>query len=54
MADMLLYEAGVAALPGTSFGPGGEGYLRFSYANSTKNIRLALERMSEKLAALTA
>jgi aspartate/methionine/tyrosine aminotransferase len=53
MADMLLYEAGVAALPGTSFGPGGEGYLRFSYANSTENIQLALGRIGERLAALT-
>ncbi|MGD8394889.1 MAG: aminotransferase class I/II-fold pyridoxal phosphate-dependent enzyme, partial [Candidatus Eiseniibacteriota bacterium] len=53
IADHLLYEAGVASLPGTSFGPGGEGYLRFSYANSTENIRKALARMSDSLAALS-
>ncbi len=54
IADLLLYEAGVASLPGTSFGPGGEGYLRFSYANSTENIQKALGRMGERLAALLA
>lgn len=31
LADYLLSEAGVAALPGTAFGAGGEGYLRFSF-----------------------
>ncbi len=39
----LLKDAGVAALAGTAFGPGGEGFLRFSYANSVENIRSALE-----------
>ena len=34
----LLKEAGVAALAGTAFGPAGEGFLRFSYANSVENI----------------
>ncbi len=52
MADLLLNEAGVATLPGTSFGPAGEGYLRLSYANSLDNIHAALERMREQLAAL--
>ncbi|HEC72229.1 MAG TPA: pyridoxal phosphate-dependent aminotransferase, partial [Thermoplasmatales archaeon] len=33
-ADHLLYNTGVAALPGTAFGPYGEGYLRFSYATT--------------------
>ncbi|MFN2103260.1 MAG: pyridoxal phosphate-dependent aminotransferase, partial [Candidatus Promineifilaceae bacterium] len=42
-------EAGVALLPGTSFGSYGEGYLRLSYANSIANIERALERM-EKVA----
>jgi aspartate/methionine/tyrosine aminotransferase len=41
----LLEEAGVAAIAGTSFGAHGEGYLRFSYANSTENIHAALERV---------
>ena len=49
----LLEEAGVAAIAGTSFGAHGEGYLRFSYANSIDNIRLALTRMREYLAAAT-
>lgn len=46
-ADHLLYNAGVAALPGTAFGPYGEGYLRFSYANTLENIDLAVERIKE-------
>ncbi len=40
----LLEEAGVAALAGTSFGTHGEGYLRFSYANTRENIAAALTR----------
>jgi aspartate/methionine/tyrosine aminotransferase len=52
LADYLLEEAGVAVLPGTSFGRNGEGYLRLSYANSMENIELALERMSTALATL--
>ncbi|MEV6266949.1 pyridoxal phosphate-dependent aminotransferase [Kribbella sp. NPDC051936] len=43
LADRLLDEAGVACLPGTSFGTYGEGHLRFSYANSVENIRRALD-----------
>ncbi len=43
----LLDEYGVAALAGTSFGAFGEGYLRFSYANSQENIKKALERFAE-------
>jgi aspartate/methionine/tyrosine aminotransferase len=39
-------------LPGTAFGPGGEGYLRLCFANSMENIELALQRMSSALAAL--
>src|SRR5215470_1043162 len=45
LADRLLDEAGVACLPGTSFGEHGEGYLRFSFANSLENIEEALRRM---------
>ena len=45
VAERLLTEAGVAALSGAAFGAHGEGYLRFSYANSEANLRLALERM---------
>jgi aspartate aminotransferase len=42
LSSRLLEDAGVACLPGTAFGSYGEGYLRFSYANSVENIRLAL------------
>jgi aspartate aminotransferase len=44
-ANRLLTEAGVAALPGTAFGQYGEGYLRFSFANSLPNIESAVERI---------
>jgi len=46
-SDYLLNEAGVAVLPGTSFGKYGEGYLRISFANSVENIKKALERISK-------
>jgi len=45
LADALLEEAGVACLSGTSFGEFGEGYLRFSIANSMENLQRALERL---------
>jgi aspartate/methionine/tyrosine aminotransferase len=45
LADLLLYDAGVACLSGTAFGSYGEGYLRFSYANSLENIEEALSRI---------
>ena len=47
----LLEEAGVAVIAGTSFGAHGEGYLRFSYANSTENIVAAIDRIGAMLAA---
>jgi aspartate/methionine/tyrosine aminotransferase len=43
----LLDEAGVSTLAGTSFGEFGEGYARFSFANSQENLREALRRMRE-------
>jgi len=46
----LLNEAGVAILSGTAFGKYGDGYLRFSYANSIENIGKALEKMKDALA----
>jgi len=49
LADYMLNEAGVACLAGTDFGSNGEGYLRFSYANSVKNLKRALELMGEAL-----
>jgi aspartate/methionine/tyrosine aminotransferase len=45
LADALLDDAGVAALSGTAFGDFGEGYLRFSVANSIENIEKALDRI---------
>jgi aspartate aminotransferase len=54
LSDALLNEAGVACLPGTSFGSFGEGYLRFSYANSVENIEKALAAMREALPRLSA
>jgi aspartate aminotransferase len=45
LADALLDQAGVAALSGTAFGAYGEGYLRFSIANSIENISKALDRV---------
>jgi aspartate aminotransferase len=53
IADFLLYEAGVACLSGTAFGPGGQGYLRLSYANSIEAIREALDAIESSLPQLT-
>ncbi|HEY7983332.1 MAG TPA: pyridoxal phosphate-dependent aminotransferase [Ktedonobacterales bacterium] len=50
VADLLLQEAGVAVLAGTSFGAFGEGYIRLSYANSRENIQAALDRIARTLA----
>lgn len=45
LAALLLNEAGVACLDGRGFGAHGDGYLRFSYANSLENIQEALRRI---------
>jgi aspartate/methionine/tyrosine aminotransferase len=45
LADALLEQAGVACLSGTSFGAYGEGYIRFSYANSMENLMEAVLRI---------
>ncbi|HWR52949.1 MAG TPA: pyridoxal phosphate-dependent aminotransferase [Bryobacteraceae bacterium] len=50
LADRLLHEAGVAALSGTAFGEYGDGYLRFSYANSLENLVEAVGRVKTWLA----
>jgi aspartate/methionine/tyrosine aminotransferase len=50
VADLLLYDGGVAALAGTAFGAYGEGYIRLSYANSIANIEKALDRIKSTLA----
>ncbi|MCC6846559.1 MAG: pyridoxal phosphate-dependent aminotransferase [Bacteroidetes bacterium] len=49
-ADFFLYEAGVACLNGATFGAHGEGFIRFSYANSIENIQEAIRRISVALA----
>lgn len=45
-ADALLEQAGVACLSGTAFGAFGEGYIRFSYANSMENLMEAVRRVA--------
>jgi len=47
LEEALLEQAGVAALSGTAFGAFGEGYLRFSVANSLENLEEALERLDQ-------
>ncbi len=49
LQNLMLNEAGVATVAGTSFGALGEGYVRFSYANSAENIREAMRRIRELL-----
>jgi aspartate/methionine/tyrosine aminotransferase len=51
LANLLLNEAGVACLWGTAFGAHGDGYLRFSYANSLENIFEAITRIKKISAA---
>jgi aspartate/methionine/tyrosine aminotransferase len=48
-ADFLLNDAGVACLSGTAFGAHGEGFIRFSYANSIENINEALNRINDAI-----
>ena len=47
IADSLLADAGVACLNGAGFGEFGEGYIRFSYANSYENLMRAVERIKK-------
>jgi aspartate aminotransferase len=49
-ADFVLEEMGIALLPGTAFGPGGEGYVRLSYATRIEHIKDAIERLRTGLA----
>jgi len=51
-AGLLLEQFGVAALAGTAFGKYGQGYLRFSYANSVENIQKALDRIDQAVKSL--
>jgi (5-formylfuran-3-yl)methyl phosphate transaminase len=50
LAFDILEKAHVGVTPGVDFGSGGEGFLRFSYANSLDNIHLALARLERYLA----
>ena len=43
LATLLLQKAGIACLPGTDFGEGGEGYMRFSHATSLETISEAID-----------
>ena len=49
LADYLLDEVGVAALPGSAFGRYAEGHMRMCFANSTENLERALDRIGEAL-----
>jgi aspartate aminotransferase len=49
LQNLVLEKAGVATVAGTSFGIHGEGYIRFSYANSVENIREAVRRLAALL-----
>ncbi len=51
LQNRMLEDAGVAVIAGTSFGAYGEGYVRFSYANSVENIERALDRIARLLGA---
>ena len=46
LADHLLARHGVACLPGTAFGAGGEGHLRLSYAMPVEQLAAALDRLA--------
>jgi len=54
LADRLLQDHGVAVVPGSAFGPGGEGHLRLSYATEYGRLAAGLDRLAEGLAALRA
>ena len=52
LANYLLEDAGVALLPGTSFGPGGEGYLRLCFASAMTDIETGVARIADALSRL--
>ena len=47
LALEILEKTGVALTPGVDFGQGGDGFLRFSYANSAENLGIAVDRLVE-------
>jgi aspartate/methionine/tyrosine aminotransferase len=54
LANRLLFDGGVACLSGTCFGAHGEGYVRFSFANSQQNLREGIERVRRCVEGVTA
>jgi len=52
LAEHILQEVGVAVLPGSVFGPNGEGYLRICFANSFENIQAALPLLARAMQGL--
>jgi len=54
LADYLLYDAGVSCLDGACFGEYGNGYVRFSYANSLENLEEAVSRIKKAAVRWTA
>ncbi|PLX42487.1 MAG: aspartate aminotransferase [Deltaproteobacteria bacterium] len=53
LAFDILREAGVGCTPGIDFGSGGEGYIRFTYANSLENIKEGMDRLERYVMKLT-
>ena len=47
LAEMLLKEARVAVVPGSAFGPGGEGYIRLAVTLGVERMKEAFDRMEE-------
>ena len=45
LCHVMLEEGGVAAIPGTAFGPHGKGFIRFSFASSTARLQEAVQRI---------
>jgi aspartate/methionine/tyrosine aminotransferase len=53
LAFDILEKAHIGVTPGVDFGANGEGYLRFSYANSMENLTLGMDRMASYLATVS-
>jgi aspartate/methionine/tyrosine aminotransferase len=51
VCEILLEDAGVAAIPGAAFGPSGKDFVRFSFASSTATLQEAVERIVKVSAA---
>ena len=52
MSRLLLEKAGVAVVPGSAFGPEGEGFIRMAYSTSYEQIQKGMDRMGELLGSL--